>query len=204
MKLYLLRHGKTAYNAEKRYQGVSDIPLSEEGKKELIPADFAPDVVYVSPLSRTKDTAKALFPLAKQVVVPDFREMDFGVFEGRNYIEMEHDAAYRAWVDGNCEGTCPGGECKADFCRRTCDAFVPLLEAAFKEKKETLVIVAHGGTQMAIMERYALPKRDYYQWHSENGGGFLLDADAGIWEKEHTLALIDTVQYIRKEGENAL
>ena len=115
MKLYLLRHGETAYNAEKRYQGISDIPLSEEGKKELIPADFFPDVVYVSPLSRTKDTAKALFPLAKQVVVPDFREMDFGVFEGRNYIEMEHDAAYRAWVDGNCEGTCPGGECKADF-----------------------------------------------------------------------------------------
>ena len=45
MLIVLLRHGETAYNAQRRYQGKSDIPLSARGKARLRAADFAPDVV---------------------------------------------------------------------------------------------------------------------------------------------------------------
>ena len=38
------------------------------------------------------------------------KEMCFGSFEGRNYIEMEHDPDYQAWVAANCESSCPDGE----------------------------------------------------------------------------------------------
>ena len=107
MRVYLLRHGRTAYNDEQRYQGLRDIPLSQMGEEELRPVEEAPETVYVSPLSRARRTAELLFPHARQVPVEGFREMDFGAFEGRNYKEMEHDAAYRAWVEGGCEGTCP-------------------------------------------------------------------------------------------------
>ena len=110
MRVYLLRHGRTAYNDAQRYQGLRDIPLSQMGEEELRPAEEAPETVYVSPLSRARRTAELLFPHARQVPVEGFREMDFGAFEGRNYKEMEHDAAYRAWVEGGCEGTCPGGD----------------------------------------------------------------------------------------------
>ena len=48
MLIYLLRHGQTEYNAQKRYQGQRDIPLSPEGAAQLRRADFDPDVVYVS------------------------------------------------------------------------------------------------------------------------------------------------------------
>ena len=41
-----------------------------------------------------------------------------------------------------------------------------------------LVVMAHGGTQMAVMERYACPRRDYYTWCAGNAAGFILDAGA--------------------------
>ena len=63
----------------------------------------------ITSLQRTRQTAEVLFPDAKLVVADGLKEMDFGVFEGRNYREMEHDPQYRAWVETGCEGRCPGG-----------------------------------------------------------------------------------------------
>ena len=47
MLIYLLRHGLTEYNAQKRYQGQRDIPLSAEGLSQLRRADIDPKVVYI-------------------------------------------------------------------------------------------------------------------------------------------------------------
>lgn len=178
MLIYLLRHGETAWNAEKRYQGRTDIPLSDRGRALLGRADFAPKRVYVSPLIRTRETAAVLFPEAEQIAVPDFREMDFGAFEGRTAGEMAGDLAYRAWVAGGCAGRCPGGESLAEFSDRVWAAFVKLLET----EQERLVIVAHGGVQMAILERYAKPHRDYFDWYAPCSGGFLLNGPNLIGE----------------------
>lgn len=197
MKIYLLRHGLTRYNAEKRYQGQRDIPLSPEGLAMLRKADFETDLVYVSPLTRARQTAAVLFPTAQQVQVRDLREMCFGSFEGRNYKEMEHDPDYLAWVQANCETSCPDGERKADFCERTCAAFAGLVDLCLEQGREVMTIVAHGGTQMAVMERYAIPHEEYYHWCAPNAGGYLLDASS--WNKDHTLQLIKTVQYTKEE-----
>ena len=160
MLIYLLRHGLTEYNAQKRYQGQRDIPLSAEGLSQLRRADIDPKVVYITPLQRTAQTARVLFPEAELVVVKDLQEMCFGSFEGKNYVEMEHDADYQAWVQANCESKCPDGERKDDFSNRICSAFSALVDKALADGEELLVILAHGGTQMAAMERYALPRRD--------------------------------------------
>ena len=178
MLIYLLRHGETAWNRERRYQGLTDIPLSARGRALLGRADFSPERVYVSPLIRTGETAAVLFPGARQIVIPDFREMDFGAFEGRTAGEMADDPAYRAWVAGGCAGRCPGGESLVEFSGRVWTAFVNLLEL----EKERLVIVAHGGVQMAILERYAEPHRDYFHWHAPCGGGFVLDGPKLVGE----------------------
>lgn len=196
MKIYLLRHGTTVYNAEKRYQGQRDIPLCPEGRAVLRPAGVAAEVVYVTPLMRTQQTAELLFPGVPQVVVPDLQEMNFGSFEGRNYIEMEKDPDYIAWVQSNCELPCPDGERKEEFSQRCCRAFAELVDAALAQKQENLVIVAHGGTQMAVMERYAVPHYEYYHWCAPNAGGYLLDADR--WDKDRALTLRETVQYTKE------
>lgn len=101
---------------------------------------------------------------ARLVPVHDLREMCFGIFEGRNYVEMERDPDYLAWVGDDCMGRCPGGESRAEFSDRTCAAFASLVDEALARGAEMLVVMAHGGTQMAVMERYACPRRDYYTW----------------------------------------
>ena len=54
MLIYFLRHGLTEYNAEKRYQGQRDIPLSAAGRAMLRKADIEPRTVYITPLCRTR------------------------------------------------------------------------------------------------------------------------------------------------------
>lgn len=198
MKVYLLRHGATEYNARRRYQGATDSPLSTAGRDALRRADMEPDVVYISSTLRTRQTAEILFPAAALVEVPDLREMDFGTFEGRNYIEMEHDADYRAWVDGGCVGRTPGGEDRAGFSDRVCGAFAALVENALAEDRDMLVIVAHGGTQMAALERFGRPARDYWDWQSPLGGGFVLETDDAQWAETRTLTLVGAVRYAKE------
>ena len=173
MLIYLLRHGETAWNTERRYQGLADIPLSKRGRSLLETADIFPERIYVSPLRRAVETAAVCFPKAERVVISDLREMNFGIFEGRNSDEMVDDPAYRAWVEGGCIGRCPEGEDWMEFSKRTCAAFAQLMKGA----SYPLVIVAHGGTQMAILERYGRPARPRWNWLGKNGGGFLLKTD---------------------------
>ena len=148
MLIYLLRHGLTEYNAQKRYQGQRDIPLSAEGLSQLRRADIDPKVVYITPLQRTAQTARVLFPEAELVVVKDLQEMCFGSFEGRSYVEMEHDPDYLAWVASNCERRCPDGERKDQFCERICTTFAALVDQALAEGEQMLVILAHGGAAL--------------------------------------------------------
>ncbi len=199
MLIYLLRHGLTAYNAEKRYQGQRDIPLCPAGRAQLRQADLRPETVYITPLCRTRQTAEVLFPGARLVEVKDLQEMCFGSFEGRNFIEMEHDPDYLAWVQANCESSCPDGERKEDFSNRICAAFSKLVDEALAEGKDRLVILAHGGTQMAAMERYGVPHQDYYRWCGPNAGGYVLDAKD--WTQKHILTVIKTVQYTKSAAE---
>ncbi len=62
MLIYLLRHGQTEYNAQKRYQGQRDIPLSAAGIAQLRQADFAPEVVYVTRCSAPPRRRGCSFP----------------------------------------------------------------------------------------------------------------------------------------------
>lgn len=60
-------------------------------------------------------------------------------------------------------------------------------------------MVAHGGTQMAALERFGRPARDYWDWQSPPGGGFLLETDAERWAKTRTLALVGGVSYAKEQ-----
>ena len=198
MNIWLLRHGRTQFNDERRYQGRLDVPLSPAGAAELTAAGFAPETVHVSPLCRAQQTADIVFPRArKKIVVPDFAEMDFGAFEGRTADEMADDADYCAWVESGATLPCPNGESFAVFSERVCAAFERLIE---EWQGKTLVIVAHGGTLCALMDRYALPERGYFDWMCPNGGGYRLDFDAALWRARRRLRLVEPVSFARETG----
>lgn len=196
MLIWLLRHGRTEYNAQKRYQGQRDIPLSTEGLAQLRQADFSPEVVYVTPLQRTSQTAHVLFPGAKLVPVEGLKEMNFGRFEGQTFVHVEQDPEYLDWVQANETAAHPDGERKSDFCARVCKAFAALVDKALAEGQERLVIVAHGGTQMAAMERFAVPRKTFHEWCGPNAGGYVLDTKD--WQEQHILHVVKTVQYTKE------
>jgi len=180
MNIWLIRHGMTVPGEEGRYQGFLDESLSEKGRNALVRAPFSPSHVYVSPAKRARETASILFPDAEQICIEGLWEMNFGVFEGRTWKEMENDRQYREWVDGMCLGPCPGGESRAEFSDRVCNAFLSVLEME-KERKnssEDLFIVSHGGTQMAILEKWGRPGRDYYDWQRPCGCGWKLELNS--------------------------
>ena len=180
-QLMMFRHGQTHSNAERRYVGsTDDQPLSPLGREEaLSAAAFYEDYgfaevrrVYVSELRRTHETAAILFPAAEQVVVPGIQEMDFGVFTGRTADEMADDSDYRAWVEGMCEGQCPGGESKAQFDERVCDGMLHLCRSIAESGEQRAYLVAHGGTLMAFLSRFADEQRSYYDWLVGNCQGY--------------------------------
>jgi len=191
MKLYLLRHGLTEYNTRKYYQGKRDLPLSQEGRDLLRRADFEPKVVYVTPLMRTAQTAGILFPDARQEVVEGLREMDFGIFEGRSDAEMAGEPEYEAWIASEWQLPCPEGEVWSDFADRSCAALDTLIRRAHAEGRDRLVIVAHGGTQMAVLHRHARPERKLVEWLGPHGGGYVLDTER--WETDGKLDLLGEV-----------
>ena len=189
MQVTLIRHSKTPGNAELRYNGRTDEPLSSEGiaLAERVGADLDVKTVYVTPLQRTQQTAAILFPEAEQIVVDDLREMDFGDFEGRSYTEMENDKAYRDWVEGGCLAPCPNGEGRAEFSERVCSAFERVVRAAARRGEETLTFVVHGGTVMAVMERFARPQRDYYSYSAKNCQGYRCRVEFGVNDSDFVL-----------------
>ena len=177
MRIWLIRHGSTAMNEAGRYQGRLDGGLSEAGRAALRPAAFRPGRLIVSPARRARETAAILFPGMEQEIVPDLREMDFGAFEGLSWREMEDNADYRAWVDGGCRGRCPGGEDREGYSARVCAAFAHVLRTE-ESSGAPLAIVAHGGTQMCVLERGGKPARDFYAWQRPCGCGWLLEREA--------------------------
>lgn len=192
MRIWLIRHGLTALGEEKRYQGSTDTPLSDAGRLALQPDDrFAR--VFCSPLLRAAETAEILFPSAEKRMIPDLREMNFGAFEGRGWWEMEQDAAYRAWVEGGCVGKCPGGEDREGFSARVQAAFAALVEREKKAGASELVIIAHGGTQMAALSRWGMPQKDYFAWQTPCACGWLLE-DTNWPER---LNVIKEVSFVR-------
>ncbi len=89
MKLYIIRHGETEWNVKRRFQGRSDIPLNEEGRRlARITSDALRDVdftrIYTSPLKRAYETAMIMKGDRDIPVMTEQRiiEISFGVYEG--------------------------------------------------------------------------------------------------------------------------
>ncbi|MDE7262884.1 MAG: histidine phosphatase family protein [Oscillospiraceae bacterium] len=170
MTVYLIRHGQTQGNLERRYIGATDQPLCEAGREALrgkrLPAVGA---VYVSPMARCRETAAILYPDMPQEIVEDLRETDFGAFEGRTYEELKDDPAYRIWLDTAGQSAPPGGESKEEVSRRAVPAFRAITVRHGPE--DQIALVVHGGTIMTLLEALE-ESRAFYRWQAPNGGGF--------------------------------
>ncbi|MBV6458421.1 MAG: putative phosphoserine phosphatase 2 [Fimbriimonadaceae bacterium] len=158
MRLLVIRHGQTAWNAEGRAQGHTDISLDETGlhQARLLAAsldDMPLRRVVTSDLSRSRETAQLVADrLGLELIVePRFRESCIGEFEGRHYTEYRAEIARLAGVHqapwyGVSVG---GGECGRDVWKRVCEA----LEDHVPGDGADTAIIAHGGSCSMIAAR---------------------------------------------------
>lgn len=144
-QLILVRHGQTVHNVAGIAQGWNDSELSETGREQVLRLaqrilEYAPTALYSSPLGRALSTAQAIadatgLPITQ---LEDLREMNYGGWEGRSFLDIRRDdeATYQRWIaDG--EVASPNGESHMAVRRRMQRALEGI-------RTERPVIVTHG------------------------------------------------------------
>lgn len=198
MKVILIRHGMTPGNEKRQYIGRTDQGLSEKGRLEAERRlkDFSVKIVFTSDRRRTVETAKILFPNSEIKRFENLNEMDFGDFEEHNYLDLEKNEVYRAWVEGGCLGRCPNGEMLQEFEQRVWKGFRHIIESY--QCFDICYFVVHGGTIQAILNRLSCGKRGFFSYHAEHLAGYEAEIEwtekqeaKMIWVKEFEVAPSD-------------
>lgn len=151
-KVVLWRHGQTSWNLERRFQGSTDIALTDEGiaqarRSARLLAGMKPHSIIASDLRRTVSTAAELAALTGLTVTHDenLRETYAGEWQGLTHDEIvgRFGAQYAAWKRGEPVRR-GGGELETEVADRA----APVIRRAVEKLPEdgTLVVVSHGGT----------------------------------------------------------
>lgn len=157
VSVVLVRHGQTEWSVEGRHTGRTDVPLTDEGRREaarLAPAlaDRAFALVLTSPRQRARATcALAGFGAAAQVD-EDLREWDYGEYEGRTTADIRVERpGWSLWTDG-----VPGGEDVTAVGRRA-DRVIARLRSANGDA----LVFAHAHVLRVLAARWVgLPPAD--------------------------------------------
>jgi len=182
----VLRHGTSTWNAEGRWQGWLDAPLTAEGEaqaaargRELAHAGIVPRAIYSSDLSRAARTAEIIAAHLEVPVVPDagLRERNGGEWQGRTRAEIETGwpGMREAWRRGELTAP-PGGEDDAQLLARVDAALTRAIEHV---GRNTLVVVTHHGVVRALVRRTGLDR------------SALIPNLGGYWFDERDQQLVD-------------
>ena len=174
--LYIMRHGKTDWNARYKLQGRTDIPLNEDGRKmaETAREQYKGvhfDICYCSPLVRARETAAIFLEGSGVPVVYDDRlkEMCFGIYEGCENVFSKPDLPiYTFFKDpANYKGV-EGGETFEELFARTGAFLREVVNPALAQGKDVL-IVGHGAMNSSIVCQVRhLPRAQFWSAGIEN------------------------------------
>ena len=166
MKLYVARHGETAWNAENKICGRTDLPLTDRGIRQAKAlaenmAGIPIERIIASPMIRAQQTAAAVSEVLGIPVQTDARliEQNFGIFEGKDrkdpgYLANKRMFAYRY----------PGGESQMDVAYRVY-GLIEELKKMYPD--ESILLVCHGGVCRSVRTYFEDMTNDEYFYFSE-------------------------------------
>lgn len=152
MRVVLLRHGRTAWNAERRFQGQADPPLDDVGRAQAyevaaLVAALAPEILVSSDAVRAVQTAAPIAQMTGLDILADarIRERSLGHWEGltRDDVAERYPDEFADWVAGR-DVSRRGGETRDQVAARAMAAFTELPGVP------TAVLVTHSATAMAL------------------------------------------------------
>lgn len=153
MILWLIRHGETLWNADRRFQGWSDVALSERGREQArllgvrLQSTPAFDAVYTSDRQRASETARLLVGDSVPLITDQrLREINFGKFEGLTMTEIrERYPVDAALWENDIQANPHGGETLTTVAERV-GGFLQDQRAQINTPPKRVMVVAHGGT----------------------------------------------------------
>lgn len=184
MKIYLIRHGETKMNRQKRFYGELDVPISSTGRvqaetlKQKL-AFLSKDLsVYTSGLQRSIVTAEIVFPHKKLIKDHRCNEKSFGLWEGLTAQEIEEafPKEWWAWINAPFSYTPPEAERFADFAKRVQEAFESLVA-----NQQDSVLVCHLGV-LRVLLHTLFPEKVFWEIDVCQGCYTVLEHDDAKWQ----------------------
>ena len=181
-QLILVRHGQTLHNVAGIAQGWNDSELSDAGREQVTRvaqrlAELRPTALYSSPLGRALSTARTIAEATglEIVTLDDLREMNYGGWEGRSFLDVrrEDEETYQRWIaDEECP--CPDGESHADVRRRIERALASI-------DSERPIVVTHGtAIRIAATALLQLPVMSSRHFAQDNAA-----MNVFMWRTDH-------------------
>jgi broad specificity phosphatase PhoE len=202
-RFYIIRHGQTEWNLEKRIQGQLDSNLSEKGEeqakgiaKKLLGVDFS--TVYSSDLGRAKQTANILI-MEKKVVLKTtalLRERYMGILQGKTRQEMSQKLIdLLDQLDQLYKLKQKNPNIKIEDWQKVASRTLRFIrQAAVAHDGENVLVVTHSGNIRALLKKLKFHDLEkLYHLAVENLGYFVLDSDGvdffvkqlnGIYKKD--------------------
>ena len=199
-RLWLVRHGETKWNREKRFCGHSDIALSSLGEnqaqwtsEQLLNRSVV--ALYASDLQRAHQTAESIarsraMPLHIQSS-PAWRELSFGAWEGLTYTQIVHRFPdHLDFFTSPERASPPGGETLTALVARVQRAFMELVQDATTLPEGDLVLVSHQGVlQVLLCYVLGISLDHHWQFHFDHGSLSSLDFLNGAENVTSTMTL---------------
>lgn len=199
----LYRHGVTADNERRAFSGWTDSALSEAGKRELEQLKLhlpSYEKVIASDLQRCIDTAAIFFPDSLVDVWPNFRELNFGCWEGKTHQELEHLEEYKAWLQDPFSSPLPDGENYRQFGARIRGAWEKWLQTVEQYNLKRTAIVTHGGVIRYLLTELAPDKKEFWEWNIENGRGYELAGSLSALRRGERCISLQVVPSMEKKN----
>lgn len=174
-KIYLVRHGETNANVEKRYCGQTDVDLNHKGLRDAasiakVLKNISLDSIVSSDLKRTLKTAELIneYHQLELELNPDFREINFGKFENLTFEEIgvKYPEEKVKMIKEKINYNFLEGESLSVLYKRVIKSFNKLLEA---KENENILIVSHGGViRMILTEILSGDLNNYWSVEVDN------------------------------------
>ncbi|MCX7969133.1 MAG: histidine phosphatase family protein [Armatimonadetes bacterium] len=187
VRLFLVRHGQSVWNDEKRVQGQQDVPLSEEGRKQATALGerlkgIQIHACFSSPLKRAVETAELILKVSGNSVsitpLTELMERNFGDWEGKQIDQLQSlfPNELSQWLAAQQIPAPPNGESIDELMKRVEHGLSQIL----KVKEGNVLVVGHSGSvKAAICVLFRLPPSSFVRLRIDNAGLTVLEIGDG-------------------------